>query len=550
MKSSIFGNDKASNIAITTKSRYTKPMSNSLRTSNYAINNSKSKSWNLEELLSAYQDTGTLPPILSPTLPGSEKPISSGSPSRKEKDNTLKKNEEIDSDLIPLSMLSPTLPPVFDDLKRPTNQIQQPIPRKPITIKEDILLSTAPSKTKIRWINKMNDSTKPKFLLRVIFDNKKNYKEKLESVENLAGLGITSIDSKEVASSKKSEKIGSSIANDKEKDKKSFSNINTKKSLNSNQNDEPHLKDSLLERELELIEKENELKLREKALLEHENKLKTILERRMNSKLVDSKDIVSRGNSKSQIEDKGYIMNKKLHWIKLAKVCKSNSEKSQDITSIIMEIDALLMFIIAYDYDEKFKTLGKVIPNGRYWKMLDDDIVKLINRTKSLQKTQELANFDFLRFLICLLHLTRATVLKRINTVTTKIIDLHIKKNDKNDSKESDESMNAKTIELQQSIIYNYDLISEHMCASQPNELYSYISNRFPKTWANRKTDIEVSPMEQGDIIPSKLKYYLPVGIYSNLHEMSGLLYSFLSEYITNQQSSNKVGYSLQSGKF
>ena len=117
-------------------------------------------SWNLQEMLTSYQEFGLLPPILSPTIP---------------------QNEEQAED-VPLSMLSPTLPRQFT--------LEHPAPKraKPPLQQEVAQLSQASQKVKVRWINKLNQPH-PRFMLRMNFD-----RQTYQQAFKVTGLGISSGD--------------------------------------------------------------------------------------------------------------------------------------------------------------------------------------------------------------------------------------------------------------------------------------------------------------------------------------------------------------------
>lgn len=146
-------------------------------------------SWKLDDLIATYQDSGVLPPILSPTLPNEKERSSSLEEKvkleKKEEKRTIEtehnspsplKQKNYDSEPdenIPLSLLSPTLPSIFDSTPKPP-------PKKP------------EKPPKVRWINKLNDTNKPRFLLRIAFGSqaRRTLAKMDDKKEDLAGLGI------------------------------------------------------------------------------------------------------------------------------------------------------------------------------------------------------------------------------------------------------------------------------------------------------------------------------------------------------------------------
>lgn len=110
-------------------------------------------------MMSSYQENGSLPPILSPTIP--------------------QKHESTDD--VPLSMLSPTLPSQFT--------LDHPAPKRPKPhLQQGPAIPPSKSKVKVRWINRL-DQVRPRFMLRMNFEPDK-YRRAFE----VTGLGITSAD--------------------------------------------------------------------------------------------------------------------------------------------------------------------------------------------------------------------------------------------------------------------------------------------------------------------------------------------------------------------
>ncbi|EMG45498.1 hypothetical protein G210_4323, partial [Candida maltosa Xu316] len=217
-------------------------LSTSTSTSTSNTNGSTSKrniTWNLDDMISHYQNSGELPPILSPTLPEAtlfqddttqdenekkvETPvISAPKPSYPKKrimneeededsfssdddtpirqlktrkvsqeNGTGKGNGNISQDDIPISMLSPTLPSMFDNsvpslTTTPVNEDSR---------NNGTSFTNRPTKVaNFKWINKLHDTSKPKFLLRFTVNNLLKYKKhfnKPATPSKLSGFKIT-----------------------------------------------------------------------------------------------------------------------------------------------------------------------------------------------------------------------------------------------------------------------------------------------------------------------------------------------------------------------
>lgn len=142
--------------------------------------------WNVEDMISLYVALGRLPPLLSPTLPPQfAKPEHVG---LENDENEASENDDepsrlanaSDFDNLPILLLSPTLPTMFEQ-KSLTPQALGKLPKK-----------TSPS-GRVRYINKLHDTKKPRFLVRVALP--------LSTLRNLQpkalkGLGIIETGSK------------------------------------------------------------------------------------------------------------------------------------------------------------------------------------------------------------------------------------------------------------------------------------------------------------------------------------------------------------------
>jgi hypothetical protein len=253
-------------------------------------------------------------------------------------------------------------------------------------------------------------------------------------------------------------------------------------------------------------------------------------------------------------EIKMSLLSKKTHWVQLVKSSRLTSEKQTDeFVAIIIEVDILLMCMIAYDYDERSKVVIDVLPSERNWKLLELDIKNLLQRISKYALTLKERNLiEFMRILKSILFQTRALVVKRIDSILTKVIDLYLKKL----SESNDNDLKTRIIELQQSCIKNYKLINDDFMSSKPEYLNAIIPIKFPKTWF-KKSSSEKAHLDQlddynYDLKPSNKAFYLPIGIYSELNEISGFLFNIIKEFIdifNKYNPKNKIHYVLQSGK-
>lgn len=133
--------------------------------------------WNLEEMISLYTSTGTLPARLSPKLPPQ---FENGIASLNFSDG-LEESSDSDIDNTPMSLLSPTLPSIFTEPSKDTKAergsaqkehtspiLVSSLPKRPHTV-SSALLGGSPKSNRVRWINKVNDVDRPRFLMRITF---------------------------------------------------------------------------------------------------------------------------------------------------------------------------------------------------------------------------------------------------------------------------------------------------------------------------------------------------------------------------------------------
>lgn len=589
----------------------------------------KAVTWNLDELLQAYQENHELPPILSPTIPENvtknneavieiDKPkespitkiISKSVPLQSPKPKYPVKKRIIDEDLdseynangskpaspfVPgaISLLSPTLPTMFD---------------KPDTPKSRGAM--------VRSINKLHDP-KPKLLVRIKFDNTKAYKQaivkkekKLSSPVKLAGLGIVTNGvgaGKEKLEKKVESEVKDSIIERPKNDDRKIreQELSKQEKILAQKREHDLIKQEkvlaqrlrdLEDKQRKLHDREQAIKSLEKELAEHESKLKhgastpsldpqvpspslTLEQQKKREQLKQlNKDVIMKelvtnvemkrhipppppklsSLSKSQREDiKQRLIDKKTYWISIVKDCRIISQKESDgFLEIIINVDIILMSMISNDYDERSKVVAEILPSERSWRSLDQDMKQLIiTIDKFTTNLQEKNLLEFLKILRCILFQLRAILIKRINSILTKAVISYSNKLNGSDKNNGD--LQTRIIDLQQSCIKNHDLINNYFVSSKPSYLISIIPIKFPITWFKKSLTIErevSDPLEdyEFNLKPNDKQFYLPIGTYSNLCEMSGFLYSVIREFIdifNRYNPKQKINYTLQSGK-
>lgn len=552
-----------------------------------------------------------------------------------------------DDEDLPLSMLSPTLPSIFDgntgdnSNSSASSKLVQPIPKKPsdrtvlqLSSHEDSNHKSAtakkankPADAKIRWINKINDAKRPRFLLRITFNSSNNYKNALDkSVEKVTGLGIIvnkSTDKMQKADKLKDEekqRIKEEKFKEREREEKRQEREKKdrerreEESKQREKKEKERKEEELKQREKELKDKqrrEEELKQKQKEKVKQEQKDIELKERhrreaeierrlrekqpkkeqddeneepkekkaadhkaqqlrRLNEDLLRSetereheikRSKVKRSQSPVSLKDpmtqtqkeeaKTTLVNKKNYWLNMAREIDRRVDQTEDpLLRIVMQFDSLLIYMISYDYDEKLKLIANVLPSERYWNMTYQSLKSFINNIEGFYNSleQHLRVRTYISFFIGLLYQERALILKRINSILKKVIDLYMAKT--TGTGDVGAELHNKIIELQQKTIENFDEITENFASAQNFlSISPSVSINFPKTWYNRSSKVSPKHINDSSLIPGIDNYYLPIGIYTDLQEMNGLIYNCLREFIEIfLHENNTYRYKLKAG--
>ncbi|EGV66681.1 hypothetical protein PSN45_002702 [Yamadazyma tenuis] len=287
--------------------------------SSLAVSKSITVNWNLDEMISAYHEYKALPPKLSPSLP------------------TFNDDKDEINDRIPSRSLS------------------QPSPARLEAV-------PSPTKTKIKWVNKLDES-KPKFLLRFHYNSDK-YKHKANP-SSAVGLGISL-------------------------EKKKSTPVPTTPRANT-----PMV-----------------------AVSRPSTPVSKPVFSRANTPRAPAAD-----RRLAQEADVDYIK-MKTYWIKLAKETKFISNNTEGILSLIIELDSLILYAISYYFDDKSKEKMNIAPSDRYWKVLMESIDSTINKLRSSylnKKDYEDINI-YLKCLVGILHKLSTIILKRINSIYETLV--------------------------------------------------------------------------------------------------------------------------------
>ncbi|CCE80111.1 Piso0_003209 [Millerozyma farinosa CBS 7064] len=487
--------------------------------------------WDLEDMIHAYEESKALPPILSPSLPtiNTEKSVVAGS-----KPSITEKNQED----VPLFLLSPTLPAIFDE----TDSERRMRDVKSITssgAERERKESPRPDnrnsiKPRVKWIN-LPRPNGPKFLLKIYFGNTSRYKSAFGEQETNPyrelGLGINL--------NPKQQKSQSPVGyNSDFKNSHHRSRSTPNPAVPSFDGPTPQ-KDETQIPNISRIAKPSDT-------LVSSNKKKDL-------KSVDCK------NSKVSL-----MMNKKIALAKEAREARLASEKLSDSqVKVVAKVDSLLLYLASYDYDEKLKYLTNIDPSERCWNLLYEDCSSVIAYTHKLSlgdedsfvsNEQKNAVVLSLQYMTSILYSLKALILVRINEIILKTIAQE-KENKSSDKSEKDQEKEKVVVTAQKTVIANMHSISTDFTKAQCLIPSSFdVSKYFPITWNKRTSSLEAIKENNKCISPKDESFYLPIGIHSNLHQVSGLLYSFTNEFNENlrkvlyKNGKESSTYTLKSG--
>lgn len=206
----------------------------------------------------------------------------------------------------------------------------------------------------------------------------------------------------------------------------------------------------------------------------------------------------------------------KTYWTKLAKECKFMCNSTEGIVSLIIEFDSLLLFSLAYYFDDKQKLNMGVPLLDMLWRSLLEDIDKCISRSAKFNKPKA--------YLAAFIELLRTFKIY----VNKHIIEIY------GMSRPVDSLIKYQEIEELQILIET----------NIPN-LNLFIREKFPDTWANKINNMKsLSP----ELLPLTGNYYLPIGPHLNLHQYLRVFFHFVNEFIDIYNKDNDLIYSLKSG--
>ncbi|KAI5963366.1 hypothetical protein KGF57_001311 [Candida theae] len=348
-----------------------------------------------------------------------------------------------------LRPLSPTLPDSFNNEGSYTKSLskerssQRLESKRGVSAKKGQTSATAPIFRNVqtdvgvfKWINKVNDLAKPKFLLRVTMSNKMKFKESVAALSKSSNVtadesialghantrvGDTvqhagrssmvevykkgnAVDSSEDLQYNSKEKESTPTEIPPEVDTKSHKSSEDKQ---QNEKEIEKLVKIIEEKQQQLREKSKQIKgleceiksLRAKHDLGRKQTLPGAFVNDLSG--FEQSSSVEFKLTKDQVEDvKAKLITKKKYWSDICKNVQNDIDimwkalestrgtfpdnwkapqiECRDIQVIVMQIDVFIMKMVSLDYDERSKVVTDTLPSERSWKALDKDIEGLI----------------------------------------------------------------------------------------------------------------------------------------------------------------------------
>lgn len=219
--------------------------------------------------------------------------------------------------------------------------------------------------------------------------------------------------------------------------------------------------------------------------------------------------------------------------------------KSDFFFSVVLQFDSIICSIIASEPEERPKVFNKSGVAERNWAYIHSHIPLFVSRIEKHLKSNVVSDKmkSMLSFLVAILAIVRALLLKRINVHTELQVEYY-------SCKEQDFETLTKINELRKLVMDSYHKIEDNFAQSQsffklsPPPLTVY-----PHSWHNRAFSIPRPSLLF--LTPSSDKYFLPLGPYSDLREATAYLYSCVKEFseIFGNDINGGVRYTLQSGQ-
>ncbi|ODQ81730.1 hypothetical protein BABINDRAFT_165255 [Babjeviella inositovora NRRL Y-12698] len=498
------------------------------------------RKWDADQLIKTYTNSGTLPPLLSPTLPTTE-----------------------GVDAIPMKMLSPTLPPSFDHFDSEEEPVRTKKPKlSPQSLQPVSLLTSQSSNNSVYHssthainvkstptispsvkLNLMTSPSKPVPVIHVTSPVKASpiANNSSKSVQKPIRSLSPETDTK-VMSFERTEHNGRHMYIIK-KTPTSFS-LNVSLALPQRfLSSLPDARPANISMGLGIYKKkaqtELEAAIRERRASHGEavvrkpsvtGRLQDIQEERRETRKAPK--IESEKEERDKKEDreasKSLLMKKKAHWSLVAREQKHKADElktSNPKLALLYCFDSLIVYMVAFDYEDRSRHAMKQLLSERNWN-------SLLPYISHISKLAETANRLSLAGL-CLQF--QAVISQHIAKILKNVIVSYRDK--KAGLKEADakklSELNEKIIQLQETNLKCCDDVRSMLYRAECILNLDALNKFYPDTFDNkaRKPLRVASRADQSSFFPAADLFYLPISCFTSLQEMAAYGYSVVREF-------------------
>lgn len=210
------------------------------------------------------------------------------------------------------------------------------------------------------------------------------------------------------------------------------------------------------------------------------------------------------------------LMLKMTKWAQLARKRKHESDKyskTKPLVAGVVAMDALLVYIVAFDYEDRAEQVMRRPKHTRSWSTLIPYIGWLIG----------LLEEGDCRHLIGLCYQIRALIHLRMHTSLSEQINKLIEKEEGRKFSDLAE-LTTKLMKSQESSVLDFKRGVRDLGIDK-------LELTFPKTWKQRDRSVQPLSKHEGGYRPLEDPYYLPLHSFSSLQEAAALGYAITKEW-------------------
>lgn len=228
----------------------------------------------------------------------------------------------------------------------------------------------------------------------------------------------------------------------------------------------------------------------------------------------------SRPSQEQRASHHQLLMKKMSRWAHLARNQKHESDKHSKTSPLragVIAMDALLAYIVAFDYEDRAEVVMQRVKHTRSWATLVPYTGWLIN----------LLEEGDCRDLIGACYQIRALIHLRVaSSLQEQITKLHTNPNTLGDADIGDLAMK---------LIKAHDAAVQDFKRGQRDLAQSRLEQQFPQTWSRRHPTVQPTSRHEGGYRPLEDPYFLPLHAFSTLQEAAALGYAVTKEWADRQ---------------